>query len=265
MKRILYLAMAALMVLAVSCKKDPKDPIAPDDDNTFPVPEAVDLGTVVNGKTVKWASFNLGASTEYEYGKYYAWGELEPKSNYTWTNYAHGGSGNLIIKYSPDTEEGAHRWDFDKKPDGPDGLVTLLPVDDVAAVKLGGKWRMPTKEDFEALLALKDKAAQANPEYKWEPLVASALIGSEVVKGLRITRIATNATLFIPAGGYDPYIGESGNVVTEELDQKGVYWSSSLDPENPTYAWGFSFTSDRSKIDNNSRGSGFLIRPVYED
>ena len=126
MKKSLFICLAALMVLAVSCKKDPKDPIAPDDDNTFPVPEAVDLGTVVNGKNVKWASFNLGASTEYEYGKYYAWGELEPKSNYIWTNYAHGGSGDLIIKYSPDTEEGAHRWDFDKKPDGPDGLVTLF-------------------------------------------------------------------------------------------------------------------------------------------
>ena len=29
---------------------------------TCPIPQAVDMGTVVNGKNIKWASFNLGAS-----------------------------------------------------------------------------------------------------------------------------------------------------------------------------------------------------------
>ena len=41
-----------------------------------PEPEAVDLGL-----NVKWASFNLGASHPRDKGKYYAWGETQPKES----------------------------------------------------------------------------------------------------------------------------------------------------------------------------------------
>ena len=40
------------------------------------VPEAIDLG-LPSG--VKWASFNVGASSPEEYGNYYAWGEISTK------------------------------------------------------------------------------------------------------------------------------------------------------------------------------------------
>ena len=42
-----------------------------------PVPEAVDMGL-----SVKWASYNLGASSPEEFGEYYAWGEVTPKDYY---------------------------------------------------------------------------------------------------------------------------------------------------------------------------------------
>ena len=42
---------------------------------SVPILEAVDLG-LPSG--LKWASFNLGASSPEEYGDYYAWGETEP-------------------------------------------------------------------------------------------------------------------------------------------------------------------------------------------
>ena len=38
--------------------------------------EAVDLGL-----SVKWASFNVGATKPEEYGGYYAWGETEEKED----------------------------------------------------------------------------------------------------------------------------------------------------------------------------------------
>lgn len=34
-----------------------------------------------------WAAYNVGASSSEEYGGYYAWGETEEKSSYTWENY----------------------------------------------------------------------------------------------------------------------------------------------------------------------------------
>ena len=59
------------------------------------VPNAVDLGL-----SVKWASFNLGASKPEEYGDYYAWGDIEPKLDSRWDNYkwANGASWK-ITKY----------------------------------------------------------------------------------------------------------------------------------------------------------------------
>ena len=46
------------------------------------VADAVDLGL-----SVKWASWNLGASKPEDYGGYYAWGEIEEKDVYNWNNY----------------------------------------------------------------------------------------------------------------------------------------------------------------------------------
>ena len=45
--------------------------------------EYVDLG-LPSG--LKWATCNVGASLPSEYGNYYAWGEIEPKDNYTQEN-----------------------------------------------------------------------------------------------------------------------------------------------------------------------------------
>ena len=44
----------------------------------------VDLG-LPSG--ILWAKYNVGASSPEEYGGYYAWGETEEKSSYSWENY----------------------------------------------------------------------------------------------------------------------------------------------------------------------------------
>jgi len=51
-----------------------------------------------------WAEYNLGAypSDNYEdwYGDYYAWGETETKSDFSWENYKHfDGYYDVITKY----------------------------------------------------------------------------------------------------------------------------------------------------------------------
>ena len=46
--------------------------------STTPVPEIVDLGL-----SVKWASCNIGATKPEEFGDYFAWGETDTKSHFT--------------------------------------------------------------------------------------------------------------------------------------------------------------------------------------
>jgi len=93
--------------------------------------EYVDLG-LPSG--LKWAKCNLGASKPSEYGDYYAWGETNPKANYSWDTYKFGTAKNLT-KYN-----------------GTDGKITLAPEDDAATAKLGAPWRMPTRHEINELL-----------------------------------------------------------------------------------------------------------------
>ena len=92
--------------------------------------EYVDLG-LPNG--LKWAACNLGATKLSESGGYYAWGETEPKNDYSWETY----------KWA------TYEWDLTRiltKYNGTDGKKILDPEDDAATVKLGSPWRMPTTE-----------------------------------------------------------------------------------------------------------------------
>lgn len=94
MKRFLYLSLAALMALAVSCNKNKPGDKIPDG--------AVDLGIEMTredgtGYKLYWAESNLNFKTGLcakpeDYGDYYAWGETVPKerfelSNYKWCDY----------------------------------------------------------------------------------------------------------------------------------------------------------------------------------
>lgn len=82
-----------------------------------------------------WATCNMGASSPTGYGDYYAWGELSPKSRYDWSTYKFYGAAVGFLKYNET-----------------DGLTVLEPEDDVANVKWGGNWQIPSTEDWEELL-----------------------------------------------------------------------------------------------------------------
>lgn len=260
MKKLFCLSLAALTLLSVSCKKDDKAGKGKYGvDGVTPLPEAVDLGTVVNGKNIKWASFNLGASKEYEYGDYYAWGETATKSDYSWATYTYAnGYYNKLTKYCP--KDKTDYWDVAGKE--PDGEVTLLPSDDVAHVKLGGKWRMPTLDEIKALLAL-----ETNDDYTWEKWALPTDENGNgikddwgnVVRGIRITRKSTGATLFLPASGYcyEASIGE-------DAGSWGYFWSSTLVTDYPNSVCSLYFNSDKSDWNYYPRFYGLPVRPVSE-
>jgi len=107
-------------------------------DPSVPIPEAVDLGL-----SVKWASFNLGASKPEEYGDFYAWGETECKDYYWWDTYKWGDM-NSLTKYNSNGSQGV----VDNKKD----LSEYAFEDDAARVKLGAPWRIPTVNECSELI-----------------------------------------------------------------------------------------------------------------
>lgn len=145
MKKILTLAICVVLFSAFSCggnsnnngnsgKEKPKAAKAS--------VEAVDLGL-----SVKWASCNIGAKSEWEIGDYFAWGEVQPKTSYLADNYKHRDANGNWIKYAfkADALVDADVAKADNQP-------SLLPEDDAAAVILGDGWRIPTPEEAQELM-----------------------------------------------------------------------------------------------------------------
>lgn len=58
----------------------------------------VDLGI----PNILWADHNVGATNPWDYGDYFAWGEVNTKTTYTWDTYAYGTENNLTKYTSTD-------------------------------------------------------------------------------------------------------------------------------------------------------------------
>lgn len=100
--------------------------------NPISIGEAVDLG-LPSGTL--WANMNIGATNPEEYGNYYAWGETETKTTYSWSTYF-------------DTTDGGST--FTKYTTA--GKTVLDLEDDAANVNWGGTWRIPTDEQIQELI-----------------------------------------------------------------------------------------------------------------
>lgn len=190
------------------------------------VHEYVDLG-LPSG--LKWATCNVGANNPWEDGGYYAWGETEEKECYSWSTYKWcKGSKTTMTKYCTDSDYGTV-----------DNKTVLAPEDDVAHVKWGGTWRMPTIDEQRELLS----------ECIWE---WTKLNG---IPGYNVTGFNGNS-IFLPAAGC--------RLDTEPRDRgvEGYYWSSSLNSNAANGAHSLGFSSDVHKWYNGYRRGGRYVRPV---
>ena len=188
--------------------------------------EYVDLG-LPSG--TKWAACNVGANKPEEYGGYYAWGETEEKSNYDWSTYKWcNGSENTMTKYCTESDYGTV-----------DYKTVLDPEDDVAHVKWGGSWRMPTKAEQDEL----------HNKCSWTWTAQNS------VNGYRVTGPNGNS-IFLPAAGY-----RCGTDVNKRGDS-GYYWSGSLDDYYCSYACGLYFFDDGPGWYEGGRHYGRSVRPV---
>lgn len=189
--------------------------------------EWVDLGL-----SVKWATCNVGASSPSEYGGYYAWGETEEKTAYSWDTYKWGGKyWYKVAKYCTYSENGIV-----------DNKKKLDLEDDVAHVKWGRDWRMPTFNEIYELLEC----------CTWYRTTQNG------VNGYKITGPNGN-TIFLPAAGYR----YRSNLYEDGAD--GCYWSASLfgtySAEYCAYRLGFLYNSSPS-WSSDHRDCGLSVRPV---
>ena len=199
--------------------------------SSVPTPETIDLGL-----SVKWASFNLGATSPEEYGDYYAWGETETKENYTWSTYKWcNGSENTLTKYCTNSTYGYNGF-IDTK--------TVLDLeDDAAYVSLGSKWRMPTEMEWAEL--------RNNCTWTWTTLNG--------VNGWLVSASNGNSIFLPSAGAYNGYD-------LRDASSGGYYWSSSLYESNyPYYARYVYFLSSDVHIYSVRRFFGQSVRPVYAE
>jgi uncharacterized repeat protein (TIGR02543 family) len=193
-----------------------------------PVGEAIDLG-LPSG--TKWANMNVGASAPEDYGGYYAWGETEEKSNYEWSTYKWcNGSYNTMTKYCTDSSNGIV-----------DNKTTLDSQDDVAHVKWGGTWRMPTMDEQKDLLNM--------CTWTWTT--------QNGVKGYKVTGPNGNS-IFLPAAGYRDGEKVYGRGVN------GFCWSSSLNSGYSSDASSLYFISGGYYCYDYNRYYGRSVRPVCD-
>ena len=192
-------------------------------------PEAVDLGL-----SVKWASFNVGATKPEGYGDYFAWGETKPKSTYTWTTYTLAkGSHTSLTKYCTDESYGYNGFT--------DGKKRLDSSDDAATASLGKGWRMPTVSELEEL--------KRNCERTWTTVNG--------VVGCLLTSTINGNSIFIPQAGVR---ADSGNMSTSG----GYCWTSDLDYD-PYAAYNIVFSENSLGYSAIARFCGLPIRAVYVD
>ena len=195
--------------------------------------EYVDLGL-----SVKWATCNVGATTPYETGNYFAWGETSTKSYYAWSTYRYITDGGHI----PESENTFVRYSSS------DGKTVLDTGDDVASVKWGGNWRMPTREDLDELLDAN------NCKWVWK---------TSPVPGYKVTSLKEgykDKYIFLPATGM---ITLDGGPYT---DMGCYYWTSSLKSNSPSFVYiliGMNSNGNNIyRCDQERRFPGLAVRPV---
>lgn len=193
-------------------------------------------GAVNMGTSVKWAAYNIGASSPEGYGNYFAWGEVQTKSYFTWGTYKWCmGAYNTLTKYCGNSSNGFDGFTDDK--------IVLESDDDAAYVNLGGTWRMPTDGDWTEL--------RGRCYWEW-----TNYVGSE---GYKVYDFDSANILFFPASGFI----DGMNIRSE--GSRGLYWSSSLCTNYPYRAWYVDFDSKGVLRDDYfSRYYGFSVRPVSE-
>ena len=212
-KTLMLLSFFALLPITASAQ-------CPDNNH----PHMIDLG-LPSG--TKWACCNVGASKPEDHGGYFAWGETEEKDYYEWSTYLYG-------TYNYD-EDYSNLVDLGRDISGTNY--------DVAHVKWGGSWVMPSNNQF---IELRD-----NCNSEWTTLNG--------IEGMKYIASNGNA-IFLPVSGYKR---------TDELWESNtwaVFWTSQDLGRYFPYQINIDqygmFTLDAMFRADEGRYEGLSVRPV---
>ena len=195
--------------------------------------EYVDLG--LPSKTM-WATCNVGATKPEDTGLLFQFGQVD--------GYKYGDKNNKFRTNAQNLEDGSISEYIPLTTTGKIYKTNeLLDLgDDAAHVNMGGKWRMPTKDELEELFN--------NTTHEFKTL--------NEVEGMMFTSVINENKLFIPFAGY----WYNGN-----FSAAGSYanvWSSQVHHSNVLCAYRLScHLSGNASIYGNSRPFAFSVRGVF--
>ena len=196
--------------------------IVKDDNGTYTINNKykfVDLGL-----SVLWATKNIGADSEADYGDFYSWGETATKTDYSSNNYNYK-----------------------------DNPTTLPAAKDAATVNWGAPCRMPTQAEF---TALKDKCT-----WKWICKYVPAT-GTSVTLTYGREATGNGNSIFLPASGYKTGTSVTGQGQSD--GQGLYWSSSSLGMASYSYAYLLKFTNTELSCPVIECYTGCTVRAVVD-
>ena len=147
-----------------------------------------------------FATMNIGAASETDYGNYFAWGGT--------------------IAYADGDGKSVGEGEYARGPENLSGAT------DTATQLWGSNWCMPSDNDFWNLLRYSDFTTTT---YKWD--VVNGVVGRKFTG----KEAYSSNSVFFPTAGYSGYF--SGTTVTSTGEYGyGYYWSSTVVPGNVSEA-----------------------------
>lgn len=198
MTRNIIISMVALTFgLPINVFADTPQPPAPSEpDGIIGGHEYVDLG-LPSGTL--WATYNVGATSPYEKGQYFAWGEVESREDFSWESY------EFFEGYESDPNNGS--WVVLENI-GTDISGTEY---DAARHQWGSGWRLPNElERYELRMLC------------WN----NGLSEENGVRGVRIYG-PNEHSIFLPVCGFGLWNGEEDPFHNSD----GAYWTGVEEPD----------------------------------
>lgn len=195
MKNPLLLSVIFTLVLPCRAEKpQTQEPSNPD--GIIGGYEYVDLG-LPSGTL--WATYNIGATSPYEKGDYFAWGEVEPREDFSWESYEFFEG----YEYDPDNGEWAVLENIGNDISGTEY--------DAARHQWGNGWRLPNEQE------------------RYELCMLCWTNGSSVENGVRGVRLhgPNEHSIFLPICGFGLWYGQPDPF----HNTSAAYWTGCEDPE----------------------------------
>ena len=235
--------LTAMAIIATGCTKpdDPNNGSGGGNNggnssvNTIGGHEYVDFG-LPSGTL--WATCNIGADKPEDLGSGFAWASIMPFDSIGTAVYGN----HPCNAYWDDVLQ-----QYIKYYDG-DNLCNLLPEDDVAAIKWGNGWRMPTKEEFEELLSYCSHSFRTHDDR----------FGILIYQNNSDILFNCTDSIYLPAY----YLGEYGTL-------GGAYWTNERQSENHNYeskcfVYGIDLHHHtNAEIQDELRWLALSVRPVH--